>query len=103
MTASFIIRAAYQMCLSVIFFDEIDALAPLRSNKQDQIHRQEKKFSKFLHKTGSQSHWTTYLKSWLKNALDTVVRILKPYVPKLVSVLCGIAILSYMKADRDCR
>ncbi|NXY63973.1 ATAD2 protein, partial [Callaeas wilsoni] len=30
---------AYQMRPSIIFFDEIDALAPVRSNKQDQIHR----------------------------------------------------------------
>ncbi|XP_077027311.1 ATPase family AAA domain-containing protein 2-like [Agelaius phoeniceus] len=29
---------AYQMRPSIIFFDEIDALAPVRSNKQDQIH-----------------------------------------------------------------
>ncbi|KAM4790847.1 LOW QUALITY PROTEIN: ATPase family AAA domain-containing protein 2-like [Cyanocitta cristata] len=29
---------AYQLRPSVIFFDEIDALAPVRSNKQDQIH-----------------------------------------------------------------
>ncbi|NWY65683.1 ATAD2 protein, partial [Erithacus rubecula] len=29
---------AYQMRPSIIFFDEIDALAPVRSDKQDQIH-----------------------------------------------------------------
>uniref|UniRef100_A0A8C9KYL2 Bromo domain-containing protein n=1 Tax=Serinus canaria TaxID=9135 RepID=A0A8C9KYL2_SERCA len=29
---------AYEMRPSIIFFDEIDALAPVRSNKQDQIH-----------------------------------------------------------------
>ncbi|XP_074407025.1 ATPase family AAA domain-containing protein 2-like [Zonotrichia albicollis] len=29
---------AYQMRPSIIFFDEIDALAPVRSSKQDQIH-----------------------------------------------------------------
>ncbi|NXS29660.1 ATAD2 protein, partial [Pomatostomus ruficeps] len=29
---------AYQMQPSIIFFDEIDGLAPVRSNKQDQIH-----------------------------------------------------------------
>ncbi|NXT64041.1 ATAD2 protein, partial [Chaetops frenatus] len=29
---------AYKMRPSIIFFDEIDALAPVRSNKQDQIH-----------------------------------------------------------------
>ncbi|KAL9868114.1 ATPase family AAA domain-containing protein 2-like [Geothlypis trichas] len=29
---------AYQMRPSIIFFDEIDALAPVQSNKQDQIH-----------------------------------------------------------------
>ncbi|NXB74022.1 ATAD2 protein, partial [Donacobius atricapilla] len=29
---------AYQMQPSIIFFDEIDALAPVRSDKQDQIH-----------------------------------------------------------------
>ncbi|XP_017667876.1 PREDICTED: ATPase family AAA domain-containing protein 2-like isoform X4 [Lepidothrix coronata] len=29
---------AYQMRPSIIFFDEIDALAPVRSGKQDQIH-----------------------------------------------------------------
>ncbi|NXH29881.1 ATAD2 protein, partial [Myiagra hebetior] len=29
---------AYHMRPSIIFFDEIDALAPVRSNKQDQIH-----------------------------------------------------------------
>ncbi|NXL73006.1 ATAD2 protein, partial [Leptocoma aspasia] len=29
---------AYQVRPSIIFFDEIDALAPVRSNKQDQIH-----------------------------------------------------------------
>ena len=29
---------AYQMRPSVIFFDEIDGLAPVRSSKQDQIH-----------------------------------------------------------------
>ncbi|NXM18231.1 ATAD2 protein, partial [Ploceus nigricollis] len=29
---------AYQMRPSIIFFDEIDALAPVRSQKQDQIH-----------------------------------------------------------------
>ncbi|NXR61209.1 ATAD2 protein, partial [Rhadina sibilatrix] len=29
---------AYQMRPSIIFFDEIDALAPIRSDKQDQIH-----------------------------------------------------------------
>ncbi|XP_071386690.1 ATPase family AAA domain-containing protein 2-like [Centroberyx affinis] len=29
---------AYQMCPSIIFFDEIDGLAPVRSSRQDQIH-----------------------------------------------------------------
>ncbi|NXF08890.1 ATAD2 protein, partial [Smithornis capensis] len=29
---------AYQMRPSIIFFDEIDALAPVRSSKQDQVH-----------------------------------------------------------------
>lgn len=29
---------AYQMRPSIIFFDEIDGLAPVRSSKQDQIH-----------------------------------------------------------------
>ncbi|NWT87558.1 ATAD2 protein, partial [Lanius ludovicianus] len=31
-------KQAYQMRPSIIFFDEIDALAPVQSNKQDQIH-----------------------------------------------------------------
>lgn len=30
---------AYQMRPSIIFFDEIDGLAPVRSSRQDQIHR----------------------------------------------------------------
>lgn len=30
---------AYLMRPSIIFFDEIDGLAPVRSSKQDQIHR----------------------------------------------------------------
>lgn len=29
---------AYQMRPSIIFFDEIDGLAPVRSSRQDQIH-----------------------------------------------------------------
>ena len=29
---------AYQMRPSIIFFDEIDGLAPIRSSRQDQIH-----------------------------------------------------------------
>ncbi len=33
---------AYQMRPSIIFFDEIDGLAPVRSSRQDQIHRSEK-------------------------------------------------------------
>lgn len=32
---------AYQMRPSIIFFDEIDGLAPVRSSRQDQIHRSE--------------------------------------------------------------
>ena len=30
---------AYQMRPAIIFFDEIDGLAPVRSSRQDQIHR----------------------------------------------------------------
>ncbi|XP_023776588.1 ATPase family AAA domain-containing protein 2-like isoform X1 [Cyanistes caeruleus] len=33
-----VFEQAYQMRPSIIFFDEIDALAPVRSNKQDQVH-----------------------------------------------------------------
>lgn len=33
---------AYQMRPSIIFFDEIDGLAPVRSSRQDQIHRSAK-------------------------------------------------------------
>lgn len=33
---------AYQMRPSIIFFDEIDGLAPVRSSRQDQIHRSER-------------------------------------------------------------
>ena len=29
---------AYQLRPSIIFFDEIDGLAPVRSTRQDQIH-----------------------------------------------------------------
>ena len=32
------ISQAYQMRPSIIFFDEIDGLAPVRSSRQDQIH-----------------------------------------------------------------
>ena len=32
------ILQAYQMRPSIIFFDEIDGLAPVRSSRQDQIH-----------------------------------------------------------------
>lgn len=32
---------AYQLRPSIIFFDEIDGLAPVRSSRQDQIHRSE--------------------------------------------------------------
>lgn len=35
---SFILKA-YQMRPSIIFFDEIDGIAPVRSSRQDQIHR----------------------------------------------------------------
>ncbi|KAF2981816.1 hypothetical protein EK904_011769, partial [Melospiza melodia maxima] len=34
-----VFEQAYQMRPSIIFFDEIDALAPVRSSKQDQVHR----------------------------------------------------------------
>ncbi|NXQ36268.1 ATAD2 protein, partial [Alaudala cheleensis] len=33
-----VFEQAYQMRPSIIFFDEIDALAPIRSSKQDQVH-----------------------------------------------------------------
>ncbi|NWS30254.1 ATAD2 protein, partial [Polioptila caerulea] len=33
-----VFEQAYQMRPSIIFFDEIDALAPVRSSKQDQVH-----------------------------------------------------------------
>ncbi|XP_032569357.1 ATPase family AAA domain-containing protein 2-like [Chiroxiphia lanceolata] len=33
-----VFQQAYQMRPSIIFFDEIDALAPTRSSKQDQVH-----------------------------------------------------------------
>ena len=33
-----ILPQAYQMRPSIIFFDEIDGLAPVRSSRQDQIH-----------------------------------------------------------------
>ncbi|NWR36268.1 ATAD2 protein, partial [Tachuris rubrigastra] len=33
-----VFEQAYQMQPSIIFFDEIDALAPIRSSKQDQVH-----------------------------------------------------------------
>ncbi|NXY24300.1 ATAD2 protein, partial [Atrichornis clamosus] len=33
-----VFQQAYQMRPSIIFFDEIDALAPVRSSKQDQVH-----------------------------------------------------------------
>lgn len=35
----FIVYQAYLMRPSIIFFDEIDGLAPVRSSRQDQIHR----------------------------------------------------------------
>lgn len=38
LSASFILKA-YQMRPSIIFFDEIDGIAPVRSSRQDQIHR----------------------------------------------------------------
>lgn len=36
---SILYRKAYQMRPSIIFFDEIDGIAPVRSSRQDQIHR----------------------------------------------------------------
>ena len=33
-----VVRQAYQTRPSIIFFDEIDGLAPIRSSRQDQIH-----------------------------------------------------------------
>ncbi|XP_064288043.1 uncharacterized protein LOC135307209 [Passer domesticus] len=39
------VARVYQMGPSVVFLDEIDALAPVWSSKQDQVHRQEKGFS----------------------------------------------------------
>lgn len=36
--AIFILVQAYEMRPSIIFFDEIDGLAPVRSSQQDQIH-----------------------------------------------------------------
>lgn len=38
MSTSFNLKA-YQMRPSIIFFDEIDGIAPVRSSRQDQIHR----------------------------------------------------------------
>ncbi|XP_073925255.1 ATPase family AAA domain-containing protein 2 isoform X4 [Castor canadensis] len=35
---------AYQMRPSIIFFDEIDGLAPVRSSRQDQIHRTQERW-----------------------------------------------------------
>lgn len=39
---------AYQMRPSIIFFDEIDGLAPVRSSRQDQIHRSEQTITVIL-------------------------------------------------------
>lgn len=38
MIYSHTVLQAYQMRPSIIFFDEIDGLAPVRSSRQDQIH-----------------------------------------------------------------
>ncbi len=53
-----VFNQAYQMRPSIIFFDEIDGLAPVRSSRQDQIHR----WAELLFFLSTVHVWWVYLK-----------------------------------------